>query len=383
MGEALVGQDPICNPATMLDGLSFGWRTAVLTVALVQLLLLALALARTLANRTANRTLALLLLVLALQVTPWLIGFAGFYDKWPWLSFAPFQIGLAVAPLAWLYVVALTEGHWPVHGWRHLLPALVQFGYLGACFALPLATKLAWANRSATGYGLITGLALLVQLAWYGRAAARRFTGYRLALGQHIADDQRFAARWLSVALGVLTLLFAIWSGYLLWDLVAPLSYKGLMGLYLAIAACALFLGIEGWRHAAMPFPRLPSLTTEPAPDQRDWTEQGQAWAAQVRAAGWARDPDLTLASLARRLGTNTGYLSRAINQGLGVNFASFVAGLRAEAVAERLRASDPADLLEIALAEGFGSKASFNRAFVARFGQSPSAFRREVSKPE
>ncbi|MFN5778968.1 MAG: helix-turn-helix domain-containing protein, partial [Novosphingobium sp.] len=109
----------------------------------------------------------------------------------------------------------------------------------------------------------------------------------------------------------------------------------------------------------------------------------GREWAARVQAEGWARDPELTLARLARRLGTNTGYLSRAINQGAGSNFASFVAGLRAEAVAERLRAGDPADLLTIALEEGFGSKASFNRAFTAALGEAPSAYRRRVSKGE
>jgi AraC-like DNA-binding protein len=33
-----------------------------------------------------------------------------------------------------------------------------------------------------------------------------------------------------------------------------------------------------------------------------------------------------------------------------------------------------------MALEAGFASKASFNRAFLARFGMSPSAFRRQVS---
>ena len=83
----------------MLEGLVFGWRTAVLTVAVVQLLAIAAALSRPLANRAANRTLAALLVVLAGILMPWLIGFAGFYDRWRWLTFAPFQITLAVAPL--------------------------------------------------------------------------------------------------------------------------------------------------------------------------------------------------------------------------------------------------------------------------------------------
>ena len=39
-------------------------------------------------------------------------------------------------------------------------------------------------------------------------------------------------------------------------------------------------------------------------------------------------------------------------------------------------RIGDGGDLLHIALESGFGSKASFNRAFRARFGMTPSAYR-------
>lgn len=369
----------------MLDDLAFGWRTAVLTVAVTQLTLLAAALSRTLANRAANRTLAALLLVLTAIVTPWLIGFAGFYDKWPWLSFAPFQITLAVAPLGWLYVAALTEGRWPAGAGRQLALAALQFVYLSSCFLLPFTATMAWAERSTTAYGLITALVFLAQIAWYGLASSRQIAAYRAALARSVADETRFAGRWLAAALGALALLFAVWAGYLVWDMVAPLGYFGLMGLYLAIAAVALFLGIEGWRHAALPFPQLADLASEPEQvgESRDWAAQGREWAEMVRANGWARDEELTLPRLARLLGTNAAYLSRAINRGAGVNFASFIASLRADAVAARLRSGDRADLLAMALEEGFGSKASFNRAFIAAHGEPPSQYRRRVSKGE
>ena len=359
----------------------------MLTVAVIQLLLIATALSRTMANNAANRTLAALLLVMAAIVIPWLIGFAGCYDKWPWLSFAPFQITLAVAPLGWLYVCALTEGRWPIGAIRHLVPAALQLAYLTICFLLPFAAKMAWADSTSAGYSLITGLVLLAQMSGYGVTAARKLAAYRAALGQSIADETRFAARWLAAALGALALLFTVWASYLMWDLIAPLGYFGLMPLYLAIAAVALFLGIEGWRHAALPFPHFADLRSEPDPaaaaDRRDWAAQGRDWAELIRHNGWARDGELTLPRLARLIGTNAVYLSRAINRGKGVNFASFIASLRAEAVAARLHEGDNADLLAIALEEGFGSKASFNRAFIAALGEPPSQYRRRVSKGE
>jgi len=107
-------------------------------------------------------------------------------------------------------------------------------------------------------------------------------------------------------------------------------------------------------------------------------------WADKVKAEDWASDPDLSLAALARKLGTNSGHLSRAINEGLGVNFATFVNDLRARRVAGMMAQGRKDDLLDLALEAGFSSKASFNRAFTATFGMAPSEWRkRQVSKHE
>ena len=352
-------------------------------MAFVIVLTLALALTRTLVNRTANRTLAALLIVLAGIITPWMIGFAGFYDKWRWLSFAPFQVTLAVAPLMWLYVRALVDGVWPARGWRHLLPAAVQFGYGAVCFiALPIVLKDRWLDASSATIGRAFDAGTIVGLATYGIAGLRTLRDYRAALAAARSDGHRYAGRWLAAAIGATLVLLPIWTGYAIWDAADPLGYTGLMGLYLAVAGFALFLGIEGWRHANLPFPRRADLVPAPPVEARDWAALGQQWAARTRAESWHRDPELSLPTLARRLGTNTAYLSRAINAGMGVSFSSFVNGLRSEDVAAALEAGTTTPLLDLALEAGFSSKASFNRAFAERYGTSPSAWRRaHVSK--
>lgn len=361
----------------MGEGLVFGWRTAILAVAFGQLLLLAWALVRPLRNRVANCTLAALLVVLAGMITPWMIGFAGFYDKWRELSFLPVAISLAIAPLAYLYVHSLVTGRWPARGWRHLLPAAVQFAYLAGAFALlrqPI--KNAWLSSSSLAYDVIVGGGVVIGLAAYGVAARRLIKRYGAALARERSDDHRFALAWLERAVAALFVLLAVWTAYGLWDLVAPLGYRGLMGLYVAIAAFALFLGIEGWRHSALPFPTLESLAP-PAAAGKDWGAKAGEWAERVRAERLYADPELSVPRLARLLGTNTAYVSRAFNEGLGQNFSTFVNRLRVEEVAERLRAGADADLLDLALDSGFSSKASFNRVFRAAFGCSPSAYRR------
>ncbi|WP_298199105.1 helix-turn-helix domain-containing protein [Novosphingobium sp.] len=229
-------------------------------------------------------------------------------------------------------------------------------------------------------------LVLIASFALHIARSAAMLRQYRAGLANVTGDEGRFAARWLTQALLAFALLWISWGGVLLWDWVSPLGYKGLMWLYLLIAAVALFLAIEGWRHANDPFPSWDTVFAAdaglaPSP-RRDWAQQAEEWARQIETAGWATDPDLDLARLARLLGTNTSYLSRALNAGLGVNFSTFVNGLRCKAVMAALAAGDSRDVLTIALDAGFSSKASFNRAFLACTGTTPSAWRKRVSDP-
>jgi AraC-like DNA-binding protein len=104
----------------------------------------------------------------------------------------------------------------------------------------------------------------------------------------------------------------------------------------------------------------------------------GARYDVEVRAHGWWRDPELTAPRLARLLATNSTYLSRALNEGVGRNFNEFINGIRIEAVQTELRSADTArDILAVALDAGFNSKASFNRVFKRITGVTPTEYRR------
>ncbi|WP_420139321.1 helix-turn-helix domain-containing protein [Sphingomonas sp.] len=370
----------------MAPQLVFGWRTALLLAASVQMGLIALALWQPIANRSANRSLSCLLVAIVGVITPDTIGFAGFYDRFPWLSFAPFAVPLAIGPLLYGYTHAIGFGRLPHRFALHLAPAGAQFLYQLAIFVQPLPRKAGW-DATVTPYvePLLT-LALLMSLAGYAVASLRLLTRYRGRLAQERSDDDRLSARWLSRAVTALLLLMIVWFCFEGWShIIAPLDYFGDVGRYLATAFIGCYLAVEGWRHAARPSAAFVWMPVhEPVAASRDWAATGEAWAAEVRAGQWYRDPELSIGRLARMLGTNSGYLSRALNQGLSLNFSTFIARLRCEAVADALRAGSKSDLVDLALDAGFGSKATFNRAFRARFGQSPSAFRRlHGSDPE
>jgi AraC-like DNA-binding protein len=91
------------------------------------------------------------------------------------------------------------------------------------------------------------------------------------------------------------------------------------------------------------------------------------------------RDESLAIAGLAARLDVPEYRLRRLINQRLGHrNFSAFLNGYRLDEVMASL--ADPAQaevpILTIGLDAGFNSVGSFNRAFKARTGTTPSAFR-------
>jgi AraC-like DNA-binding protein len=93
------------------------------------------------------------------------------------------------------------------------------------------------------------------------------------------------------------------------------------------------------------------------------------------------RDPELTLAGLAQRLGLPEYRLRELINRQLGYrNFAAFINEHRLREVEQRLAdpGCDRRPILTLALEAGFGSIGPFNRSFKDRRGITPRAFREQ-----
>jgi AraC-like DNA-binding protein len=355
--------------------------SAALLACGVQSLVLTAALWRAQENRVAARRLALALVVIVGMTMVHVLGGTGRAMPEPLAAFFPLNLPLALGPLLYGYVHALASGLPPTREWRHYLPAVAQFLYLVCILLLPAPTQSQW--REQVHDDLVKPLlevAVLVSLAAYSLAGLDVLRLYRRWLVNARSDVDRHAGHWVGrilVALLATLSLLALVRAYT-WS-IGELETGWLQLWY---AAWSAWLGIEGWRHAGHAYP--PMDTPTPASSERsvhDWAAQGECWRQATEAAGWWRQPDLSLAELARRLGTNTSYLSRAVNEGLSMNFNGFINLMRAREVARRIEAGDGnGDLLALALEAGFSSKATFNRAFRSAFGMSPSEFRRRKS---
>lgn len=94
-------------------------------------------------------------------------------------------------------------------------------------------------------------------------------------------------------------------------------------------------------------------------------------------------DPSLSLASLAKRLGTTPHYLSQALNEGMGKTFFDHLRQLRI-AKAQKMLADPTTHNLkidEIAERSGYLSKSAFNTAFKKITGTTPGKYRESVTK--
>lgn len=363
---------------------------------LVVLTLISLALAASLAaapaNRPAQRRLAALLVVLAGVSASYVIGLARLDVDHPWLRYLPLSVPLAIGPLLYGYVQRLTRADGGPRAWLHLVPAFIQFAYLIAFFFLPLRWQAVLDDgRGKDAVRALLEAGVLVSLVAYSLAGLRLLRRYSAWLVQTRSDADLYAGRWIRNLLAFLLITLAGQAALRVWALaVGRLDVFDVYGFYLWLAAIGVYLGVEGRRFADRRFPQMggdlpaePStaepLADAPAPRPRDWRALGEKWRDRTQAAGWWRQPNLTLSDLARLLATNTSQLSRAINEGLGQNFAEMINGMRASEVAHVLDEGADGDLLDIAFEAGFSSKASFNRAFRAAYGVPPSAWRKRL----
>lgn len=91
-------------------------------------------------------------------------------------------------------------------------------------------------------------------------------------------------------------------------------------------------------------------------------------------------DLDLDIVTLAREARLSRYHFLRVFHELTGLTPHRYVMRARLNRAALQL-ASDPAQIVEIALSSGFGDVSNFNRAFRAEFGLNPSAYRKNLRR--
>ncbi|OWP64189.1 hypothetical protein CDA63_05555 [Hymenobacter amundsenii] len=383
----------------------------------------------------ADAWLALLLLLFAVRLAQWMLGFAGWYDahdgRTVFMFYFPFSNWLAVGPVLYFYFRSLTNQQFRFGGmhWRHFLPALLYLGWRLVVLAYDLGWWHGWRGRPFFAHfgtkgplaawadgqpiDLLVGIVGYALVLYYAVRTLREYRAYANYLDDNFSDTHQIRFRWLrnvliAVVVGTsITLLFALIS-----DFIQPLDYyqawydylfTGLLIYYLSIAGL-----LTGHRLASLRFQpptgtassdavaseALAEETPEAVPVAFDSIKDPATTEAAEELTRWtarllqhmetARPylaPELTLGQLAAQLRTNTSWLSRVINSGCGQNFNDFTNEYRVREAERRLR--DPRfrhyTLLAVALEAGFNSKSTFNRVFRKLRGTTPSAVAKKL----
>ncbi|MEP6876419.1 MAG: AraC family transcriptional regulator [Burkholderiales bacterium] len=262
----------------------------------------------------------------------------------------------------WLFTRALLDDEFRLRGWHLAVwPALAAIGALNCLGALPQPLA-----------GAVLGA---MPVAWAMLAVAQSLTAWR----EDLVEGRRQLRMVIVATTAVYTigqLLAALVSGQALKTVIeSPLNAAGTAALSLYVAWRLMQVRASDLFASPAPEP-APATVALPRPDARQLATLNRLM-TEERVY---REPSLTIATLAARMGLPEHRLRKLINQGLRHrNFNAFLNAYRIEDAKRALRDAALAEVpvLTIAMDAGFQSLGPFNRAFKADTGVTPTEFRR------
>lgn len=325
-------------------------------------------------NQAAKRFLSLALVVMVfwmVRTSDIDIRIGNYHPGWSWI---PPQFSLAFGPLIFFYVLKLTLPEYKF-GWKdmlHFIPVLLQL----------MAWALAAKAVATTQLNALLHVLAFVSVIVYLYRCHRLIEDFYQRLNFIGGDRYRIELRWLHrllVVFGVLWLSLLPYAAvnYFLYQkhLTAELFYPW----YLVLAVMTIWIAAVALLRPEM---ELPAQTT-PASASPQLRDKGIWLRNAMKTNRYYRDPELSLNSLAEKLGIHTHELSRIINTALKKSFNDFVNEYRVAEVVRNMQdtAYDRMNLAGIALESGFNSKATFHRIFKQVTGKSPAEYKTDLKK--
>lgn len=354
-----------------------GFQTLILVVLLLQ-------------NRGKNHSFGWLSLLLGFFLLS-LINYGLHYlmlaaERTAWIPYLQLELLYGFGPALYLYTKSLTDTGFR---WRRsqlihfVLPALELFYYRTSLFregSLGLAERAETAGQFVFQVmqwgGMLSVLGYLV-------ATLFLLLRYRRWLTQHYSNLERRALGWLERPVILYAAFWLLWLPTRILDIVV--FADTLRGYYfhlgfLAAAALTCWVGFKGYLTAhshPQGFLAEPSLSPPTIAPDPDLSAVAETLRQKMAAERYYLESDLTLATLAKRMGFPQKEISRALNSVLHLSFHAFVNTYRVEAFKENLTKKEFAhlNLLGVALESGFGSKSSFNLVFKATTGLTPKQY--------
>ncbi len=319
-----------------------------------------------------------------------------------------------LGPFAYAYVRAmLGYQSWHLRQWQlHLLPGLLIQAFIVPQLwvgtkekhAIILSDLAITPDHSPNFLVLIAGLLALAYLI----ASLLLIRSYWRDLESQFSNTDRYKLSWLAQLMAFCSVLWAFWMlsivwGYLWADLLAQFGLAiGVYSLgYCGLRQPQLWSSLEGNKHKynqvsnafvishATKRQSSPIQLVEESPkylksgiSPEELASIGGKLNALMQSELAFLEPELSLSELAKRIGISQHSLSQTLNVHFRQSFFEYINALRVQEVQRCF--ADPAyanqSILEIALASGFSSKATFNATFKRLTGLTPSASRIQLA---
>lgn len=346
-------------------------------------------------GRWSDGLFGVLIAAFTFEIWEYMLGFAGIEILWTTLEFFPRSFNLLIPALSWFYLKSQFNTHWQPRwqDWWHAVPFGLYLAYHLLVFSQGADFVEWWKTNLHFPWGIpyLEAILSFLLTALYFHWAYQLYRQYRSWSPTQFSNPELLSFDWfrnfllayfLSSVIGWSMTLIDLWLNLDFWhDWWDELFNAGLI-YYLSIA------GYTQTQPRQLVFE--PSAQNAPNPEVAKTDKFSEAemqyWQAQLtrlmETEKMYLEPELALADLARRLGTNSSVLSAVINRAFEKNFNDYVNAYRVEAV-KRLM-TDPAaahlSLLGLGLESGFNSKATFNRAFKKVTGVSPREYAAQIS---
>ncbi|HJP62005.1 MAG TPA: ABC transporter permease, partial [Mucilaginibacter sp.] len=340
------------------------------------------------ANRGANRLLSLVLVTMMLYMARVLaidIRLGAYFPHWSWL---PLQFSLALGPLVYFYVLKITR---PEYKFRrrdllHFSPLLLELGVQG--FEIGKGIKTGAATYDTLTFqelDPVLQLLAFISVLVYLYRCHMLIRGFYQQLKFNGGDRYRHELRWLHKLLTGFGLLWLLWIPVTAIDYFYyqyQLSSQTYFPLYLLLASTIIWIAARAFlRLEAGSLPGTASVLKPSLPAE---LKQKGIWLKKnVKANLYYQDPELSLSSLAEKLGLTTHELSRILNTVLKKSFNDFINEYRVADVIRKIQDTnyDHITLLGIALDSGFNSQSTFTRIFKQMTGKSPIEYKNDLKK--
>ncbi|QEM08510.1 ABC transporter permease [Mucilaginibacter rubeus] len=332
-------------------------------------------------NQSANRWLAILMAIVALWMIRILsadIDLVKYNALW---SRLPLRFSLAIGPLIYFYLRQIAQ---PKYTFRrkdllHFIPVLPEISFQVFAAIQNVNTGDAIYSKYNTALQLLAFLSVAIYL-YLSYTQINEFYQNKKFNG---GDRYRNELLWLERSVTVLGMLWLLWIPFTAVDYFYyhhKLSIQLYYPLYLLLLSTIIWIAAKSHLETEI------VVTADVAVKSllpADLKQKGYWLKMEIKEKGYYRDAELSLNSLADKLGLHTHELSRIINTVLKKSFNDFINEYRVREVALKMQnpSYDHITLLGLAYESGFNSQSSFHRIFKQFTGKTPLEYKNHLQK--